>query len=196
MRLARGREWGQDGCTPMARKTGTRASCSALRTLILKRLGLYSIHSATNKMREFLFQSEIWLPKPPEVVFPFFSEAANLERLTPSLLQFEILTPPPISMKVGTLIDYRLRVHGIPLKWQTRITVWEPPFHFADEQLRGPYRQWIHEHRFLEENGGTRCVDAVRYAVWGGALVNALFIERDVAQIFAYRNARLKEIFG
>lgn len=146
-------------------------------------------------MREFLFQSQIWLAKPREEIFPFFADAANLEKLTPPLLRFEILTPQPIPMKAGTLIDYRLRIHGVPLKWRTRISVWEPPFRFVDEQLRGPYRQWIHEHRFEEENGGTLCVDTVRYAVWGGALVNALVVERDVAKIFAYRNTRLREIF-
>ena len=146
-------------------------------------------------MREFLFQSEIWLPKPREEIFPFFADAANLEKLTPPLLRFEILSPQPIPMKAGTLIDYRLRVHGVPLKWRTRISVWEPPFRFVDEQLSGPYRQWIHEHRFEEENGGTLCVDTVRYAVWGGAFVNALVVKRDVAKIFAYRNTRLREIF-
>lgn len=146
-------------------------------------------------MREFLFQSKIWLAKRREEIFPFFADAANLEKLTPPLLRFEILTPQPIPMQAGTLIDYRLRVHGVPLKWRTRISAWEPPFRFVDEQLRGPYRQWIHEHRFEEENGGTLCVDTVRYAVWGGALVNALVVKRDVAKIFAYRNTRLREIF-
>ena len=146
-------------------------------------------------MREFSFQSQIWLPKRREEIFPFFADAANLEKLTPPLLRFEILTPQPIRMEAGTLIDYRLRVHGVPLKWRTRISVWEPPFRFVDEQLSGPYRQWIHEHRFEEENGGTLCVDTVRYAVWGGALVNALVVERDVAKIFAHRNTRLREIF-
>ena len=146
-------------------------------------------------MREFTFQSQIWLPKKREEVFLFFADAANLERLTPPVLQFEILTSPPISMGLGTLIDYLLRVHGIPLKWRTPIIVWEPPFLFADEQLRRPYRQWIHEHRFEDEDGGTLCVDTVRYAVWGGALVNTLLIKRDVEKIFTYRNERLRAIF-
>ena len=146
-------------------------------------------------MRVFIFQSQIWLPKRREEVFSFFADAANLEKLTPPLLHFEILTPQPIPMQAGTLIDYRLRVHGVPLKWKTRISVWEPPSRFVDEQLRGPYRQWIHEHRFEEENGGTLCVDTVRYAVWGGALVNALVVKRDVAKIFTYRNTQLREMF-
>ena len=147
-------------------------------------------------MREFTFQSQIWLAKRREELFPFFSDAANLERLTPPLLHFKILTPNLIVMQEGTLIDYSLRVHGVPLRWKTRISVWEPPCRFVDEQLSGPYRQWIHEHRFEEENGGTLCVDSVRYSIWGGALVNALVVKRDVAKIFAYRNARLSEIFG
>jgi ligand-binding SRPBCC domain-containing protein len=147
-------------------------------------------------MREFLYESQVWVPQPPEAVFPFFADAANLEALTPPLLSFEILTPPPISMREGTLIDYKLRIHGFPLKWRTRIAVWEPPGRFVDEQLRGPYRRWIHEHRFTHQEGGTLCTDRVRYAVWGGTLVNALLVRKDVANIFEFRNARLKEIFG
>jgi ligand-binding SRPBCC domain-containing protein len=147
-------------------------------------------------MRQFLFASEIWLPRPLTEVFPFFADAGNLDLLTPPWLRFEILTPPPIEMKMGALIDYRLRLRRWPIRWRTRITEWQPPVRFVDEQLRGPYRQWIHEHTFAERDGRTLVGDCVRYAVPGGALVNALFVRRDVEKIFAYRQQKLSERFG
>ncbi|HVM61088.1 MAG TPA: SRPBCC family protein [Verrucomicrobiae bacterium] len=147
-------------------------------------------------MKEFLFATEIWLPRPPAEVFPFFADAGNLDLLTPPWLRFEILTPLPVEMKVGTLIDYRLRLHGWPIRWRTRIREWQPPVRFVDEQLRGPYWQWIHEHTFVEREGSTVVGDRVRYAVPGGALVNKLFVRRDVEKIFAYRQERLAARFG
>jgi ligand-binding SRPBCC domain-containing protein len=146
-------------------------------------------------MRQFLFASEIWLPRTLTEVFPFFADAGNLDLLTPPWLRFEILTPPPIEMKVGALIDYRLRLRRWPIRWRTRITEWQPPVRFVDEQLRGPYRQWIHEHTFAERDGGTLVGDRVRYAVPGGALVNALFVRRDIERIFAHRRSKLQEVF-
>jgi ligand-binding SRPBCC domain-containing protein len=103
------------------------------------------------------------LPLNPNEVFPFFAEAANLERLTPPELQFHIITSPPITMQVGTLIEYRLRLFGVPFKWLTRICRWHPPHEFVDEQLRGPYRLWVHTHRFWPEDGATRMEDEVHY---------------------------------
>jgi len=99
-------------------------------------------------------------------------------------------------MGVGTLIDYRIRLHGIPLRWRTKITAWEPPFRFVDEQIKGPYRRWIHEHRFEKSGEGTLCYDRVRYAILGGPIVRQLFVERDVKQIFAFRATKLTELFG
>jgi hypothetical protein len=147
-------------------------------------------------MRERRFTAEQWLPRPPAELFPFFADAANLERITPPWLAFRILTPGPIEMRPGALIDYRLKVHGVPLRWRTRIAAWEPPHRFVDEQLRGPYRRWVHEHTFVEQDGGTLCRDDVRYAVLGGALVDRLLVRRDVESIFAYRRRALSELFG
>ncbi|MCU0771566.1 MAG: SRPBCC family protein [Verrucomicrobia bacterium] len=147
-------------------------------------------------MKAFLFEATQYLPRPRSEVFDFFSDACNLEAITPPWLRFQILTPAPIRMGVGTLIDYRLRVHGLPLRWRTRIAEWNPPHGFADEQVRGPYRLWHHEHTFEEADGGTLMRDSIRYAPMGGTLINRLFVRRDVEAIFAYRERRLKELFA
>jgi len=141
------------------------------------------------------FQQALWLPEPPERVFPFFADARNLERITPPWLRFRVLTPGEIPMHAGTLIDYRLRLHGLPLRWQSEITVWEPPLRFVDCQRRGPYRSWIHEHRFEAEGGGTRVLDQVDYLPPGGRLADRLFVARQVAAIFAFRTEALRRQF-
>lgn len=152
-------------------------------------------------MRPRLFEIELVLPRPRAEVFAFFSDAANLQELTPARLHFRLMTPPPIAMAEGALIDYRLRVRGVPVRWRTRIAAWEPPHRFVDEQLRGPYRLWLHEHLFEEADGGasTRVIDRLHYAVPGGALgtlVDRLLVRRDVEAIFAFRRERLAERFG
>jgi hypothetical protein len=147
-------------------------------------------------MSELRFEREILLPAPLEQVFAFFSDAANLERLTPPWLSFQIVSPQPIPMAVGTRIDYRLRLHGIPISWTSEITAWEPPHRFVDEQRKGPYRTWIHEHRFEEIEGGTMAYDAVRYAVLGGVLAAKLFVRPDLEKIFAHRHQVMRELFG
>ena len=147
-------------------------------------------------VREFSIRSVIWLPKPLEEVFPFFSDARNLEVLTPPWLKFEILTDGPVVMKEGQAIDYRLRLRGIPIRWRSSISRWEPPNLFVDEQLKGPYRLWIHEHRFREVQGKTCAEDFVRYSVLGGRLANWLLVRRDLERIFQYRRDQLEAIFG
>ena len=147
-------------------------------------------------MKTFLYDSTIWLPRPLDEVFQFFSDASNLEALTPPWLKFSIATPTPIVMRPGALIDYRLRFRGFPLRWRSEITVWDPPRRFVDVQVKGPYRRWIHEHTFVEQDGGTLAGDRVQYAVWGGALANALMVRRDVERIFDYRRQALTEMFG
>jgi ligand-binding SRPBCC domain-containing protein len=146
-------------------------------------------------MRIHEFHSEVWLPRPPQEVFPFFADARNLETLTPPWLNFKILTPAPIAMQEGTLIDYRLRVRGFPVHWRTRINLWDPPNHFVDEQLRGPYRQWIHEHTFESKDGGTLARDHVQYAVPFDFLVYRWLVRPDIEKIFQYRAAELARHF-
>jgi ligand-binding SRPBCC domain-containing protein len=138
----------------------------------------------------------LFLPRPLNVVFPFFADAGNLEALTPPWLRFEILTPLPMVMRVGASIEYRLRLHGIPLRWQSEITVWEPPFRFVDEQRRGFYRRWIHEHTFTQGGNGSEMHDFVLYSVPGGWLTNLLFMQRDVRRIFEYRSHKLGDLFS
>lgn len=147
-------------------------------------------------MKEFTFQAETGVPRPRTEVFPFFAEARNLQTLTPPWLKFEVLTPGPIILRAGTLIDYRITVHGLPIRWRTEIAEWEPPYRFVDVQLRGPYTLWHHTHTFEENAGGTGCRDLVRYRPRGGALINWLFVRRDVERIFQYRQQRLRELFG
>ncbi len=142
------------------------------------------------------FHAELWLPRPRPEVFAFFADARNLEAITPPWVNFRILTPTPIEMRAGALIDYRIRVHGLPLRWRTEITLWDPPFRFADTQLRGPYRRWVHTHAFEEKDGGTLCLDDVRYSVLGGALIERLFVRRDIERIFAHRQAVMRRLLG
>ena len=146
------------------------------------------------KIREF--QSELWLPLLPEELFPFFADATNLDAITPPWLSFRIVTPPPIVIREGTLIDYRLRVHGLPLRWRTRINAWQPPHRFVDEQLRGPYRQWIHEHTFEPHDGGTLARDYVRYAVPFDWLTHRWFVRPDIEKIFQFRAEALRRRFA
>lgn len=142
------------------------------------------------------FHAELWLPLPPEELFPFFADASNLDALTPPWLHFHIVTPRPIAMAAGALIDYKLRVRGLPLRWRTRINEWQPPHRFVDEQIRGPYRQWIHTHTFEPRDGGTLARDVVQYAVPFDFIVHPLFVRRDIENIFAFRREALRAKFG
>jgi ligand-binding SRPBCC domain-containing protein len=131
------------------------------------------------------------LPLPPEDVFPFFADAHNLEAITPPWLGFRVVTPRPIDMRPGALIEYRLELHRVPLRWRTRIAVWDPPRRFVDVQIAGPYRMWHHTHDFEPDGeGGTLMRDTVRYALpLGpvGALVHRALVRRDLAAIFDFR---------
>lgn len=147
-------------------------------------------------MTTHIFETELWLPVPRAKVFPFFADARNLEVITPPWLNFRILTPGEIPMRVDALIDYQIRIHGFPVCWRTEITDWQPPVSFCDEQRRGPYRLWRHTHTFADKDGGALCHDRVEYAVPGGALVNWLFVRRDMERIFTYRAEALKKHFA
>lgn len=147
-------------------------------------------------MGESIFETTQVVPRPLDEVFDFFADAYNLERITPPFLRFAVLTPAPIEMAPGTLIDYRLRLHGIPIRWRTEITAWEPPHRFVDEQRRGPYRQWIHTHTFRETSEGTSIADRVAYVVPGGSLIDRLFVRRDVERIFGFRQDAIENILG
>lgn len=137
-----------------------------------------------------------WLPRQPGEIFDFYADACNLERLTPPWLRFHVVTPPPIIMRAGAEIEYRLRLKGVPLSWRSRITAWDPPHSFTDEQVKGPYLRWAHRHTFTPRDGGTLVRDQVEYAMLGWWLADRLLVRRDLRRIFAYRQERLTEIFG
>jgi ligand-binding SRPBCC domain-containing protein len=147
-------------------------------------------------MRVHDFHAELWLPSPPEKIFPFFGDSANLEAITPPWVNFQTLTPAPIVMSEGTLIDYRIRIRGMPMRWRTRINAWEPPHRFVDEQIRGPYRMWVHTHTFEPQRRGTLCRDHVRYAVPFDFLLHRLFVSPDIERIFKYRCDVLQKRFA
>jgi ligand-binding SRPBCC domain-containing protein len=140
-----------------------------------------TIHTLERKQR---------LPRKPGEVFPFFESPENLARITPPWLNFRILTPGPIEMKVGTVIDYTIRWLGIPVRWKTLITAHEPPWRFVDEQIKGPYSLWHHTHLFAETDSGTEMTDSVRYALPGGPVgdvAHAMIVRRQLNAIFNYR---------
>src|SRR5690349_1880912 len=144
---------------------------------------------------EHVFRDETFVPRPRHETFAFFAAADNLERITPPELRFEIQSPLPIVMRAGTRIEYRLRLFGIPFRWSTLISIWQPDEMFVDEQLRGPYAQWIHTHRFFDAPGGTRVTDEVRYRLPLFPLgeIALPIVRRQIARIFAYRGERLEE---
>jgi ligand-binding SRPBCC domain-containing protein len=138
------------------------------------------------------------ISRPRSEVFAFFADAGNLERITPGFLNFRILTPQPIEMKAGALIDYQLSLYGVPLSWRTRIETFEPEQSFTDVQLSGPYRYWHHLHEFKDDAGGTEMRDIVHYELpLGplGALARALFVRRSLEQIFDHRGRVIAEVF-
>jgi ligand-binding SRPBCC domain-containing protein len=136
----------------------------------------------------------------PDEVFPFFADARNLEAITPPLLRFRVITPGDIPMGVGTFIQYRLRVRGVPVGWSTLIQEWVPNERFVDVQVRGPYALWHHTHTFEPLDGErTLMTDTVRYAIgFGplGELAHALLVRRDVASIFDFRAERVPALLA
>jgi ligand-binding SRPBCC domain-containing protein len=144
------------------------------------------------------FRREQRIAAPRDEVFSFFETPHNLEAITPAFLKFQTLTPPPIRMAAGTLIDYQLRLYGVPIRWRTRIDVFDPPHRFVDVQLRGPYRRWHHEHEFIADGEDTRMIDRVEYELRLGpigSLANAMFVRRSLEQIFDYRRDGVEQMF-
>ena len=149
--------------------------------------------SRASPLAETLRREQV-LPGSPDEVFRFFADASNLEAITPPWLRFRIVTPPPLRLGPGTLIEYRLRLHGIPIRWLTRIEAWEPGRRFVDAQVRGPYRLWHHTHTFEPHEHGTLMRDTVRYSLpLGplGRLAHRAVVRRDLERIFDFRAAVL-----
>jgi ligand-binding SRPBCC domain-containing protein len=132
--------------------------------------------------------------RPLQDVFEFFSQARNLEALTPPWLRFAMLTPGHIEMRSETLIDYRLRLHGIPLRWTSRIEQWDAQRRFVDRQVRGPYRLWVHTHEFEPHSEGTLVHDHVYYQLPLGPLGELAFVQRDLSRIFNYRRFAVSKL--
>jgi ligand-binding SRPBCC domain-containing protein len=140
-------------------------------------------------MREHILETQMELPLKLTEVFPFFCDTVNLERITPPELHFQITTPPPIRITLGTVVDYRLRLYALPFRWRSEITVWRPPHEFVDEQIQGPYCLWVHRHQFREENGATTIIDIVRYQLPFWPLGEAIYplLKLQLGRIFNYR---------
>ncbi len=142
---------------------------------------------------------EQWVPRPIDEIFSFFGDAQNLELLTPPHLRFKVLGSSTSSLESGTLIDYKLQLHGIPFRWQSLIGEWNPVTHFSDTQIRGPYKKWHHTHTFIEQNGGTLIRDHALYRLPFGApgdTVAYFLVKKDLEKIFGYRFAKVRELFG
>jgi ligand-binding SRPBCC domain-containing protein len=151
------------------------------------------------KLKPHVLEFETKLYRPLEEIFNFFSRAENLDQVTPDDLEFSILTPFPIVMKVGTLIDYRIKLIGVPFFWRTFISDWEPPHRFVDQQLEGPYVFWHHEHTFKQCDGYVLMTDKVHYLSPGWIfepLVDSLFVRGQLNKMWAYRSKTFGELFG
>ena len=144
----------------------------------------------------YMLTASMEVDLPIGMVFNFFSDAMNLEAITPPWLHFSVLTPKPIEMRAGLLLDYQLYLHRIPIRWRTEISEWEPPYRFVDQQLKGPYKRWHHEHTFEEIDGKTVVHDRVHYIPRGGALIHRWFVKPDLLKIFNYRQQTLREVFA
>jgi ligand-binding SRPBCC domain-containing protein len=135
------------------------------------------------------------VPRPLDETFAFFADPANLEAITPPWLRFRIVAAPA-DLRLGSRLRFRLRLFGVPVRWHAEITAWLPPRTFVDTQIAGPYRLWVHAHRFAPVGGGTEVYDHVRYRVPGGALAQLVPVGRWLAEIFDYRALRLAELLG
>ena len=150
-------------------------------------------------MKTFQFTTQQFVPQPLSAVFPFFERPENLAAITPSWLGLRITTASPIQMREGTVIEYSIKVMGIRIGWKSRISEYDPPRAFVDEQLKGPYSFWHHTHRFLEVDGGTLLADEIRYGMpFGivGQIVHRLVVRKQLQSIFHYRAQAIERMFG
>ena len=143
----------------------------------------------------YRLETRVTVPAPLDTVFDFFADARNLQQITPPFLNFRLLTPA-VEMRKGTRLDYRLSLRGVPFKWQSEITAWEPGVRFRDEQRRGPYKYWKHVHLFTADAEGTIVEDGVDYDVPGGRYVHDWIVAPQLMRIFTYRQHKLQELFG
>ncbi len=149
--------------------------------------------------KDHMLLMEQWVPEPIDKVFAFFSDAKNLERLTPPHLHFKVLGLSTEQLQEGTRIDYKLQLHGIPFRWQSLIHDWQPVTGFSDSQTRGPYKKWNHTHIFIEQDGGTLIRDRAQYRIpFGvpGDVVAYPFVKKDLEKIFRFRYDKVRELFG
>lgn len=147
----------------------------------------------------FRFRQYQFVNKPIEEAFEFFSDATNLERITPSQLSFKIKSQSTEDIQEGTEFVYKLKIHGFPATWKTMITNWDPPFQFVDYQLKGPYQVWFHNHLFVPTDSGTLLIDEVKFILpmpWISNYLVAWFIKRDVSQIFDHRFHYMKQYYA
>lgn len=154
--------------------------------------------SESNRSIDDYFSTQQWVPASIEKVFGFFSDEKNLERITPPLLNFSVEKKSTAEIGQGTLIDYKLKIHGFPAKWRTRIETWNPPHEFTDTQLKGPYSKWYHTHTFESFRGGVLMKDRVLYRLpmgFLGRLGGLWLVKRDVDEIFNYRRKVIREMF-
>lgn len=147
-------------------------------------------------MPSYTFDAEMWVPVSVDVVFAFFADTVNLDRMTPPWVHFRTVTPQPIEMRAGLILEHQLRIRGMPIRWKSEISVWQPPTRFVDEQRSGPYKFWTHRHDFAAENGGTWIRDHIDYCPRGwllAPLVNRWLVAPDLRRVFAHRHQKIRE---
>jgi ligand-binding SRPBCC domain-containing protein len=156
-------------------------------------------HEVDDRVKVYELERDQWVPRPRPEAFDFFSRAENLGHITPPWVNFRIHTPVPIEMRRGALIDYTIRLAGMPLRWRTRVTHWEPECCFVDEQVLGPYALWQHTHRFVSHDAGVLVTDRVRYALPLGPLgraAHALAVRAALGAIFDHRFRSIRFLLG
>jgi ligand-binding SRPBCC domain-containing protein len=178
------------GSAPMPASVKLKKPCSLV--LLRREIPPNEVRFSRIDRHGFELDTSVLLPRPLPSVFSFFADASNLRAVTPPWLRFEVLSRAPVAMYSGARISYRARLHGLRVRWNSEITTWDPPHAFVDEQRRGPYDYWRHEHEFLETDEGTLVLDRIRYDMPLRGLAQALFVRRDLERIFRYRQHRLR----